>query len=688
MCGICGLLGRDAPDPGLVERDERRDRTSRPRPRLPSPPTAAACSATGASRSSTCATGDQPVESERGDVVAVFNGELYNFRELRRELEAKGHEIRGTGDSPLIPHAYEEWGLDFAAAPRGDVRDRALGPRRASGSCSLRDRLGKKPLLYARLPDGSLAFASETKALLHAAGAAARARPRRSSTRSSRSSTCRARACARSRRCRRARTRWSRAARCGSSATGRRSRAATRRAASWIERVRDEVTRGRAAAARRRRAARRAALGRDRLVDRRRGDGAGLGGAGAHVHGRLPRPRATTSGRTRARSPSGTAPRTRSSRSTRSPELLERRRARPSTSRSATRRRCRRCSSARRRGATSRSRSSATAATRSSAATSATGRTRSPGACRASPPRAGAVALGAVPAARRRAALDALPRAALPRRRRARRPPSATRRLVEVFPLELRRRLWTDEALAHADGDAASRTTTTCGSSTSSRTSRATCCRRRTSPRWPSRSSCARRSSTTASSSSASRCRPSSPRGKAALKQAFAADLPPEIAGARQDRASASRSTAGSASELRPLAEDLLLGGADRGLFRRAELERLLARARRRARRPRAPPLVPLHARALAAHTTSTPAPRRRSSAACVRRGRAYATASRAACVLPRLARARSTSAARSSPPFVEKSDILARVFVDSGTFGYVAGRRRRRPRSRCTAGS
>src|SRR5271170_647627 len=59
-------------------------------------------------------TGDQPLESETGDVVAVFNGELYNFRELRRALEARGHAIRGTGDSPLIPHAYEEWGLDFA----------------------------------------------------------------------------------------------------------------------------------------------------------------------------------------------------------------------------------------------------------------------------------------------------------------------------------------------------------------------------------------------------------------------------------------------------------------------------------------------------------------------------------------------------------------------------------------------
>ena len=79
------------------------------------------------------ATGDQPVENEQGSVAAVFNGEIYNFRELRRELEARGHQIPGTGDSPLIPHAYEEWGLDFAEPPRRDVRDRALGPcRRAA----------------------------------------------------------------------------------------------------------------------------------------------------------------------------------------------------------------------------------------------------------------------------------------------------------------------------------------------------------------------------------------------------------------------------------------------------------------------------------------------------------------------------------------------------------------------------
>jgi asparagine synthase (glutamine-hydrolysing) len=110
-------------------------------------------------------TGDQPVASETGELVAVFNGELYNFRELRAELEAKGHRIPGTGDSPLIPHAYEEWGLGFFERLEGMFAI-ALWDRRAERLVLGRDRLGKKPLVYATLPDGTLAFASETKSLL------------------------------------------------------------------------------------------------------------------------------------------------------------------------------------------------------------------------------------------------------------------------------------------------------------------------------------------------------------------------------------------------------------------------------------------------------------------------------------------------------------------------------------------
>src|SRR3954469_19181784 len=55
--------------------------------------------------------GYQPVDDESGEIVAVFNGELYNFRALRDELH--GHEVRGRGDTPVLPHLYEDHGVDF-----------------------------------------------------------------------------------------------------------------------------------------------------------------------------------------------------------------------------------------------------------------------------------------------------------------------------------------------------------------------------------------------------------------------------------------------------------------------------------------------------------------------------------------------------------------------------------------------
>jgi asparagine synthase (glutamine-hydrolysing) len=164
MCGICGLLGAAPPDPAVVEAMNAAIVHRGPDHGAVAP--YGRC-VLGYRRLKVIdlATGDQPLESERGDVAAVFNGEIYNFRTLRRELEAKGHEIRGTGDSPLIPHAYEEWGLDFVERLEGMFAI-ALWDRSAERLVLARDRLGKKPLLYARLPDGSLAFASETKAML------------------------------------------------------------------------------------------------------------------------------------------------------------------------------------------------------------------------------------------------------------------------------------------------------------------------------------------------------------------------------------------------------------------------------------------------------------------------------------------------------------------------------------------
>ena len=110
-------------------------------------------------------TGDQPVSNETEDVVAVFNGELYDFAEVRSDLAARGHDIPGTGDTAVIPHVYEEHGADFPAALSGMFAI-ALWDRSRERLVLVRDRIGKKPLHYRLFPDGSLAFASELKSLL------------------------------------------------------------------------------------------------------------------------------------------------------------------------------------------------------------------------------------------------------------------------------------------------------------------------------------------------------------------------------------------------------------------------------------------------------------------------------------------------------------------------------------------
>lgn len=115
--------------------------------------------------------GYQPVANERGDVVAVFNGELYNFPELRRELAARGHEVRGRGDTPVIPHLYEEYGPGFVEHLEGMFAI-AVWDAEEQRLVLARDRLGKKPLVWTRLADGTLAFASEVKALLTVPGVA------------------------------------------------------------------------------------------------------------------------------------------------------------------------------------------------------------------------------------------------------------------------------------------------------------------------------------------------------------------------------------------------------------------------------------------------------------------------------------------------------------------------------------
>ena len=109
-------------------------------------------------------TGDQPVANERGDVVAIVNGELYNYRELRAELEAKGHVFRGVGDVEVVPHLYEEHGERFVEHLRGMFAI-ALWDESNARLLLARDRFGIKPLYLADVSDG-LAFSSELAPLL------------------------------------------------------------------------------------------------------------------------------------------------------------------------------------------------------------------------------------------------------------------------------------------------------------------------------------------------------------------------------------------------------------------------------------------------------------------------------------------------------------------------------------------
>ena len=121
-------------------------------------------------------TGEQPVTSRSGSIQAVFNGEIYNYVELRRELEGKGYALRGTGDSEVIPHLYEEYGIEFVTRLNGMFAI-ALWDSRCRRLLLLRDRLGIKPLYYS-VRNGNLYFGSEVKCLLSAGGSAGRIDPR------------------------------------------------------------------------------------------------------------------------------------------------------------------------------------------------------------------------------------------------------------------------------------------------------------------------------------------------------------------------------------------------------------------------------------------------------------------------------------------------------------------------------
>ncbi|HEY2150032.1 MAG TPA: asparagine synthase (glutamine-hydrolyzing) [Vicinamibacterales bacterium] len=113
-------------------------------------------------------TGHQPIHNEDKTVWTVFNGEIYNFKELRRQLEAAGHRFYTATDTEVIVHAYEEWGTEAIGRLRG-MFGLAIWDSNTRSLLVARDRIGIKPMYYAT-DRGRLYFGSELKSLLEVPG--------------------------------------------------------------------------------------------------------------------------------------------------------------------------------------------------------------------------------------------------------------------------------------------------------------------------------------------------------------------------------------------------------------------------------------------------------------------------------------------------------------------------------------
>src|SRR5580704_2930050 len=108
-------------------------------------------------------TGHQPISNEDGSVWIVFNGEIYNYQELRRDLIRSGHRFQTNSDTETLVHLYEEEGVEGIRKLRG-MFAYALWDARKEQLLLVRDRFGKKPLYYSHTPNG-LFFGSEIKCL-------------------------------------------------------------------------------------------------------------------------------------------------------------------------------------------------------------------------------------------------------------------------------------------------------------------------------------------------------------------------------------------------------------------------------------------------------------------------------------------------------------------------------------------
>src|SRR5713226_2530924 len=160
MCGICGIVGHVDPDllvvmtQTMVHRGPD-DIGSHETPGI----------GLGVRRLSIIDVpgGHQPITNEDGTVVVVFNGEIYNHKELRARLEGQGHRFRTRSDTEVLVHLYEEYGYAGVHLLQGMFAF-AIWDTKRRRLLLARDRLGIKPLYYTETNDG-LVFASEAKAL-------------------------------------------------------------------------------------------------------------------------------------------------------------------------------------------------------------------------------------------------------------------------------------------------------------------------------------------------------------------------------------------------------------------------------------------------------------------------------------------------------------------------------------------
>jgi asparagine synthase (glutamine-hydrolysing) len=167
MCGIVGIVERDPTRPVAPADLERMVRTLRHR----GPDEEGSITLPGVGLGMRrlaivdLASGQQPILNETGDIKVVANGEIYNFREIQRELEQRGHRFRSrNSDIEVLVHAYEQWGEEFLPRLRG-MFALAIWDGRTRTLIAARDRAGEKPLYWTITAQG-LRLASEVKALL------------------------------------------------------------------------------------------------------------------------------------------------------------------------------------------------------------------------------------------------------------------------------------------------------------------------------------------------------------------------------------------------------------------------------------------------------------------------------------------------------------------------------------------